>query len=324
VSDVREKDSVTIDVIVTLYNGASYLGEFLASLGAQTHRGWRLWARDDGSSDETLTVLRRAATADPRITLLESGGRRLGPAAGFGWLLERVPSTARYVMCADQDDVWLPGKIERTLMAMRAAEAGGDGPILVHTDLVVVDEHLRVIDPSFWHFSGVDPEPVPLRRLAVQNVVTGATLMLNRPLRELIGVMPVEAVYQDWWYAYVAAAFGRIVALRESTILYRQHGANAVGAKRVAPPHWTELPRLARDAMARKAQLRAEIARSARQAGAFLARYGDRLSESDRRFLAAYARLPGLGSFRRKLEVARLRVVPDHGLWRNLGILLRA
>ena len=320
----REAPGVTVDVIATLFNGAAYLGEFLASLEAQTHRSWRLWVRDDGSTDETLAIVRGAAAADPRITLLQSGGPRLGPAAGFGWLLERVPPAAGYVMCADQDDVWLPEKIGRTLSVMREAEAAGHGPVLVHTDLVVVDERLRVVDASFWRFSSVDPEPVSLRRLVVQNVATGATIMLNRPLRELIGVMPSEAVYQDWWYACVAAAFGRIVALREATILYRQHGANAVGAKRVAPPRLAELPGLAREALARTAQLRADIARSARQAGAFLDRYGDRLADSDRRFLAAYAQLPGLGMFRRKLEVARLRVLPSHGLWRNLGVLLRA
>jgi glycosyltransferase involved in cell wall biosynthesis len=313
----------TIDIILTLYNGAAYLPELLRSLEAQTHRDWRLWMRDDGSTDATVDIARAAAAADSRLTLLADAGIRRGAVAGFAWLLERVPAESAYVMCADQDDIWLPAKIERTLATMREAEAAGLGHVLVHTDMTVVDATLRVIAPSFWDYSGMDPEPVSLRRLIVQNVATGATAMLNRPLRELVGAIPAEAVFQDWWFACVAAAFGRIVALRESTMLYRQHGANAVGAKEGPRPHWFELPRAARQAMARTPQLRFEIARTARQAEAFLARYGARLGDQDRRFLAAYARLPGRTGLRRKMEIARLRLRPEHGLWRNLGVLLR-
>jgi glycosyltransferase involved in cell wall biosynthesis len=313
-----------VDIIGTLYNGAAYLPELLGSLQAQTHRDWRLWLRDDGSTDATVDVVRATAALDPRLTLLPDDGTRRGAVAGFGWLLERVPADASYVMCADQDDLWLPTKIARTLAAMRAAESAAPGPVLVHTDMTVVDAQLRVIADSFWRYSGMDPEPVSLRRVIVQNVATGATAMLNRPLRALVGALPADAVFQDWWFACVAAAFGRVVALRESTMLYRQHGANAVGAEEVSRPRWFELPAAARRAMARTALLHGQIDRTARQADAFLARYGAQLGERDRRFLAAYARLPARTGLRRKLEVARLRLRPEHGLWRNLGVLLRA
>lgn len=313
-----------VDIIAALFNGALYLEDLLASLQAQTHREWRLWLRDDGSTDATLEIVHRFAATDPRIVLLESGGPRLGPPASFGWLLDRVSPDSQYVMCADQDDVWLPEKISRTLSTMQGAEAAAPGPVLVHTDLTVVDEQLRMIHPSFWRFTGIRPEPVSLRRLIVQNVATGATVMLNRSLRELAGQVPADAVYQDWWWACVAAAFGRVVPVHESTILYRQHGANAVGAGRGAQLGWLALAGLAREALGRSAHLRFEIARTARQAGAFLERYESRLPERDRRFLRAYARLPEHGALRRKLEVARLRLRREHGIWRNLGVLLRA
>ena len=317
-------DGEAVHIIASLFNGARYIEAFVASLRAQSHEAWRLWVRDDGSTDETLTIVRRLASVEPRITLLEGTEARLGAAAGFAWLLERVPPTSRYVMCADQDDVWLPDKIARTLDVMRVTERSVVGPVLVHTDLIVVDDELRVIDPSFWHFAGIVPEPASLRRLVVQNVVTGATVMLNRPLRELVGVMPREAIFQDWWYACVASVFGTVVALREGTILYRQHGANAVGAREAPRPRLRQLPRLAREAWAQRAQLRHEIARTARQAQAFLDRYGDALDEADRRFLRDFARLPRHRFLRRKLEVVRLRLRPERGFWRNLGILLRA
>lgn len=316
--------AITVDIIATMFNGEPYVGELVASIQAQTHAAWRLWVRDDGSTDSTRDIVRRVAEADSRVVILESGGVRLGPAAGFDWLLARVPAESRYVMCADQDDVWLPAKIAITLSAMCAAEEAARGPVLVHTDLVVVDEALRVIDQSFWRFSGVDPEPVSLRRLMVQNVATGATVMLNRPLRELVGRLPPGAVYHDWWYACVAVAFGRIVAVREPTMLYRQHEANVVGAARAARPRWYDLPFRVGQALMQTAHLHSEIERTTRQASAFLHRFEPMLAENDRRFLRAYTRLQEHGLFRRKLEIARLRLRREHGFWRNLGILLRA
>jgi hypothetical protein len=316
-------DGATVHIIASLYNGAAYVSELLASVRRQTHDEWRLWLRDDGSDDATPEIARAAAAADARIVVLE-GGTRLGPTAGFSWLLEQLPADAAYVMCADQDDVWLPHKVAHTLAAMRAAEMEGRGPVLVHTDLTVVDAQLQPIATSFWRFSGVWPEPVSLRRVVVENVATGATVMLNRPLRELASPVPAAAVYHDWWFACVAAAFGRIVALHEPTILYRQHGANVVGALRRQRTPIGQIVSAARAALGRTAHLRGEIARTARQAAALLERFEARLTEDDRRFLRAYARLPGRGLLRRKLDVARLRLRREHGVWRNLGVLLRA
>ena len=320
----EEAASISVDIIASLFNGGAYLDDLFESLESQTHGTWRLWLRDDASDDDTLVQARAFAARNARATVLETGGVRLCPAASFGWLLERIAPETAYVMCADQDDVWLPTKIARTLAAMLEAEAHAPGPLLVHTDLTVVDEHMRVIDPSFWRFSGVDPEPVTLRRLIVQNVATGATLMLNRSLRELVGPLPPGAVFHDWWYACVASAFGRLVAIRESTILYRQHGTNVVGAARDRRTPWYKVPALARSALEQTAHLRSEIGRTARQAAALLERFGPRLSEADRRFLRAYARLPERGMVRRKLDVARLHLRREHGFWRNLGVLLRA
>ena len=320
----RGEGPPAVEIVAPLYNGARYLDEFLSSVRAQTHPQWRLWLRDDGSTDATPEIARRAAAADQRIVLLDGGGMRLGPAAAFDWLLARIPAGTPYAMCADQDDVWRPEKIAVTLAAMRSAETAGAGPLLVHTDLVVVDDQLRTIDHSFWHYSGVDPEPATLRRVIVQNVATGATIMMNRELRALAGSVPPTAVYHDWWYACVAAAFGRIVPVRTATVLYRQHDANVVGAPRGPRPRWYRVPGLARHAMGRSAHLRSEIARTSRQAAALLARFDTRLAERDRRFLRDYAALPERSFLRRKLDVARLRVRPEQGFWRNLGVLLRA
>lgn len=316
---------MTVDIISSVLDGERFLPELLRSLRAQTHTDWRLWMRDDGSTDSTVDIVRAQSTADSRIHLIHIGGPRLGVAGGFGWLLDRLPSDSRYVMCADADDVWLPHKVERTLAEMRAAEAEANDqtPVLVHTDLIVVDEDLRVLHPSFWSFSGIEPEPATFRRVVIGNVATAPTIMMNRALRDLVGQTPAEAVFQDWWYALVAAAFGRIVAVREATVLYRQHETNIVGAQPDPRVPVRDLPRLIVNRLNRTREFRRGLEQAARQAGAFLERYRERLREDDRQFLRSFSQIPRMSFWRRKLDLFRFRRLPEYGVLQTLGILFR-
>ena len=297
------------------------LPDFLHSLRRQTYSDWRLWVRDDGSSDDSLRVIREELAGDVRLHVLDLQGAHLGPGQSFGRLLNELPPDATYIMFADQDDVWLPTKIERTLAVVRAEEPG---PVLVHTDLTVTDATLNVVHASFWRFAGFDPEPVTLRRIAVRNVTTGAATMFNRALLELARPIPPDAFLHDWWLACVAAAFGRVVAVRESTVLYRQHGTNAVGARAstLVPLH--RVPPIAWQAVKNVRVFRRDLARSAAQAAAFVDRYGDQLSADDRAFLERYARIPRRGFVGRKLDALRYRALPEQGLLGALGVLIRA
>lgn len=317
---------MTVDIACATFNGGEFVHEFLNSLAAQTHEGWRLWVRDDGSSDATVDVVRGWAARDARVQILVAAppGEGLGAARSFAWLLDRLPGDAMYVMFADQDDVWQPTKIERTLAAMRAAETklGDDARVLVHTDLTVTDASLRELHPSFWAYSRIHPEPVTLRRVITHNPATGSTVMMNRPLTRLVGSPPAEMAMHDWWCACVAAAFGHVVAMPESTVLYRQHAANAVGARDRRVPI-SAIPAAVLARRGSTAEFRRGLGKTATQARAFLDRYGDMLDEADRRFLAEYARIPERGFVRRKIDLLRLRVLPDHGMLSALGVLLR-
>ncbi len=314
-----------VDIVLPTYNGERFLRELLDSVRRQRHAAWRLWIADDGSVDGTVAIVREFARVDSRIHLLDSDGVRRGAAAAFVSLLDRVPADTRYLMFADQDDVWLPEKIERTLAAMLAEEQGRpDARVLVHTDMSVVDATLRLMDASFWHYAALVPEPQSLRRYAVENVVTGAATMLNRALLEHGKPVPAEAMMHDWWYACVAAAFGRVVAIHEPTMLYRQHDANAIGAHRRWRGHLADLPAMVRRAVRNRMKLRELIARRCGQAGALLHRYSDALELEDRRFLRDMAAIPTHRGLRRKFEIARLILSREHSALRNLGVLLRA
>lgn len=231
------RPSPSVTVVLSAYNGARHIAEQIASIRGQSFREWNLIVRDDGSSDETVAIVERLAAEDPRITLIDDSRANLGPAASFGILLERAYANgAQVVFLSDQDDVWLPQKMEEqlTLLDAEAARAGADGPMLVHSDLKVVDETLQLIHPSFSEFQRISYNAAdPLRTLLIHNAVVGCSAAVNRPLLEFALPIPAGSP-QDWWLAICAAATGRILRAGTAAVLYRQHGTNVVGA---APRH---------------------------------------------------------------------------------------
>ena len=221
-------------------------------------------------------------------------------------------------MFCDQDDVWLPDKIERTLFAMHKAEQtyGKETPLLVHTDLYVVDSDLQVTHPSFREMSNLDYRRTALNSLLVQNTVTGCTTMINRALRDRVTPIPGQCVMHDWWLALAASAFGQIVPLEsERTVLYRQHTANEVGAKDASSAGYV-LGRLFR---VRDTQNSMEA--TYRQAAAFLTAYEPQLTKEQAALLREYSRIPEHKKFGRIMRLCRLKVW-KHGVIRVLGQIL--
>ncbi|HWI84515.1 glycosyltransferase family 2 protein [Ramlibacter sp.] len=224
-----------IYVLLATYNGSAFIAEQLDSLIAQTDPGWRLLVRDDASTDRTAEIVAAYAAKDARITVLAASQTNQGTAANFGRLLRAAcEQGAAYVMLMDQDDVWRADKIERQIRLMRTEEErlGAGVPILVHSDLELIDCDGRTIHSSFMNFQHIRDEPsAPLRTLLVQNYVTGCTILVNRPLLDAALPIPPSAMVHDWWLALIAATVGKILYDPTPTVGYRQHPGNQIGAK---------------------------------------------------------------------------------------------
>lgn len=299
-------------MVLATYRGARFLPEQLASVAAQQGVEWRLLVRDDGSCDETLAIV-EAFGRDHRgrVELFDDGEVGLGAAQSFGRLL--AASTAPYVFSCDQDDVWLPDKLEQSVARLQGAERerGAEWPVLVHTDLQVVDEQLRSIAPSMNRYQHLGAEArSSLRALLVQNCVTGCTAGMNRALLELALPLPPEAIMHDWYLALTAAATGSVLYLADATVVYRQHGTNALGARRY-------------DLRARPtlAEMRASLERTFEQAGALHGRLAGRLAPREAALIRQYAELATSGPLRRRWRVARSGFW-KHGIARNVAMLL--
>lgn len=272
-----------VTVLLATYNGAAFLRQQIDSVLCQSFSDFQLILSDDGSTDDTVALLERYAREHPdRITLYRSG-RRFGCAqTHFMHLLERFHHTP-YIMFCDQDDVWHPDKIEKTLQKIQSLETDPAIPLLVHTDLRVVDGQLNELSPSFWQLSNLDGSRTALNQLLVQNVVTGCTTMVNRSLAALACEVPPSEtmLMHDWWLAILAAATGKIGFLPEATMDYRQHGTNSVGAKDIRSPAYI-LYRL------RCASMRKSLQDAADQANSFLKHYENRLSSEQIALLRAF------------------------------------
>ena len=221
-------------IVMATFQGADYLPQQIDSIRQQTLRDWTLLIRDDGSSDATREILRRQASLDPRLVLLEDGGSRLGAAKSFACLAEEAYRRgADYLFFADQDDFWHPEKLQRQLTRMRRLEQSCDGlvPSMVYTDLEVCDAKLNRIHPSFLRYAcHSQGGRNPLRTLLARNFVPGCACLVNRPLLEFALPMPSAAVMHDWWLSLLTAAIGRMAGLGEPLGRYRQHGRNASGS----------------------------------------------------------------------------------------------
>lgn len=217
-------------ILLATYNGEKYITEQIESIRRQTDQDWVLYIHDDGSTDATADIIREYENQYPeRIRIVE--GAPTGSAKNnFFYLIGQVE--APYYLCCDQDDVWLPNKIEITTQAMHAIEQDG-APCLIFTELRVVDERLNVVAEKMSSYQGLDCEHVTFNRLLIQNVVTGCTTMINRRLRdEMIRLHDcTDALMHDWWAPLIASKYGNIHFVTEPTILYRQHGTNSVGAQ---------------------------------------------------------------------------------------------
>ena len=222
---------VDIDILLSSYNGERFLKQQLDSIVAQTFPTWRILIRDDGSTYNTLEVVSSYTSRDPRVQFLNDKGHR-GACGSFATLIEHA--VAPYIMLCDQDDIWYPEKIQTMMSAMQTAEKKfPSSPLLVVSDLHVIDEHQRTIAPSFWKYQGLSPETgSSFASLVIQNKFPGCSMLLNQALCELVLGIPEQAVMHDWWIAMAAAAFGHIIIMPDPLTHYRQHQSNTIGISR--------------------------------------------------------------------------------------------
>lgn len=225
-----------VTILLSTFDGEEWLPDLYASICQQTHTDWTLRVRDDGSRDGTVDFLKRTAAADTRVELVADDLGNLGPAASFMALLATVDH-GLFAFC-DQDDVWLPHKLDASIEALVDRPVAG-----VYTDAEVTDAAGAVTSRSALTDRGLrldgSAPSVPLGHLLINNVAIGATVLGTAALASravtLSDDRPVHM--HDWWVAMVAAYEGDLACLPVATIRWRRHRATVTGAR---PDSWRE------------------------------------------------------------------------------------
>ena len=287
-----------VTVLLAVYNGERYLKQQLESVLNQTVTDIKILVRDDGSSDASPKIIDEYCQKYPKKVFKLVGTPTKSAKQNFAELLKCADGD--YVMFCDQDDVWLPQKIEKTLALMKSAEKDNT-PVLVHTDLKVVDADLNVISNSFFDFQKLLKKDITLPELLVQNYVTGCTVMVNRALVSKCGEIPKRCIMHDWWLALVAILFGKLVCLEEPTMLYRQHSDNQVGAK--ASYGMAYIKRK----LSTLGEVRENYNATYIQAEALLECYGEQLNDNQKEILQEYCKMQNM----KKLK--KIRTMQKYG-----------
>jgi len=308
--------SSEVDILLATYNGQKYIEQQLNSIVGQSYSNWKLYIRDDGSIDDTLAIVKRYISNYPeKMYLVEDGLERLGPAKSFEQLC--VHSDSKYIAFCDQDDVWLPFKLQLQIEKMIELEEvhKTNKPILVHTDLVVVDDRLNLVSESFWQYQHLAPGKMStLRRQLVQNCVTGCTVLINRSLIELALPIPQKVIMHDWWLALVAVSEGVMCEVNVPTVKYRQHENNDTGAK-----HWGL--RFIIKSIKRGRDLQIQSLLKTRTQAVMLLE-SNVLSDKNRKIVERYISMYSGNWFLRRIKMFRMGFF-KYGLFRNIAMFLR-
>ncbi|MGB3918247.1 glycosyltransferase family 2 protein [Thiothrix litoralis] len=214
-----------VAILLCTYNGQHYLSDQLDSIVTQTYPNWIMWVSDDGSQDNTLSILAeyRSKWPDGRLSIVHGPGQ--GFVANFLSLACRADIQADHYAFCDQDDIWEADKLQRALDWLQGVPADVPALYCSRTRLVDADNNSIGFSPLFAK------SPVFANALT-QNVGSGNTMVFNHAARLLLleAGATVDVVAHDWWlYMLVSGCGGKVFYDPYPSLRYRQHDANVVG-----------------------------------------------------------------------------------------------
>lgn len=222
-----------IDILMATYNGASYIRTQIQSLQAQTLTDWKLYIHDDGSSDDTMSILKEMKAMDSRINIIEDGIRFHESGLNFMHLLKF--SKAPFCIFCDQDDIWLENKLELMLRFIEAKD---------NTIPQAVYSNSYVYIPETSDISGYATLcfPQKLKDVLFLNCgIQGCALMFNAALRDICKEAPDIVAMHDHVLTVCAAALGELSYLNKRLMLYRRHESTVTGptAKKLSDRYYS-------------------------------------------------------------------------------------
>jgi glycosyltransferase involved in cell wall biosynthesis len=225
-----------ISVILTTFNGARYLKKQINSILTQTVLPEEVIICDDNSTDDTAFILN--GYAGNGLINFHVNSKQIGVVENFK-KAAKLAKQGNWIVFADQDDIWIPGKLEKLRKEMQLID-DTTKPALIYSDLTIINDNDEVIFESFWEKQKIRPEKINLSTLLYGNVVTGCTMIVNSAMVVEFLKMDSHNFLHDEWLALIAYSFGEAKFLREKLVLYRQHDNNVTFSNKNPAPGFIE------------------------------------------------------------------------------------
>lgn len=215
-------ETMKVSIALATYNGENYLEEQLRSIFSQTYSNIEVIACDDCSTDDTIKILEKYSKFENFKYFVNE--KNIGYVKNFEKIISKC--TGDFIALSDQDDIWIPEKIE--ILVKNIADN-----LCIHSDAYLVNADSELISNSYSRYSSKVTEPKRMYELAFNGCVTGCTALFKRELLVDLLPFPVMLDVHDRWIGALAFSKGRLKYLDQSLIKYRQHGGNNIGATNI-------------------------------------------------------------------------------------------
>lgn len=221
-------DKVKLSIVLATYNGENYIKKQLISLINQTFPIYEIIVVDDCSQDSTVQILQEFSEQYPIVKIFKN---EINIHAIKSFQKAAALAEGEYIAFCDQDDIWLPEKLEKQMMLLQTHAIDDSRPLLLFHDLKVINEKDELISNSFWDLMNFKAYNFSFRSLLFKNVVTGCTSIINKKMKEIfVNTDPTKIMMHDHWFALIAFSFGNARYSDEKLIEYRTH-SNSVTSK---------------------------------------------------------------------------------------------
>ncbi len=225
-----------VAVLLCTANGQAFLEKQLESIARQSYGRLKLVISDDGSTDQTVPLIEQFARKHPQLPVETRTGPQKGFSANFMSIACDASIQADYFAFSDQDDIWLPEKIERALDWLQAVAPGVPAMYCGRTQAIDEQGVVLGLSPLF-------AKQPSFKNAIVQSLAGGNTIVLNRAARELVvSIGMLRVVAHDWWfYQLISGVNGLVLYDPQPLVQYRQHASNIIGSNSGWGARWRRI-----------------------------------------------------------------------------------
>ena len=229
--DLKKRRNTTVQILLATYNGEKFLKEQLDSIVNQEYKFWELLIHDDGSHDNTISIVSEYQNNHPtKIKFLKDEKIFSSASKNFFHLINnRSREVDLYCLC-DQDDIWHKNKLK--IIVERYNTKDFEKPLLIHSDLSLIDDEGKLLEKSHNKLIKYQKNLITKKSALYSNPVPGCSMAINSVLADKISYSKYMVMH-DWWILLSALYDNtNVTFIKLPLIKYRQHSNNVCGYKK--------------------------------------------------------------------------------------------